>query len=73
MLGLEARGLLGPLDTRLVTTSALAILLIIILCSLVLSSLGCLFLVSLLLITVYLSSNLAQRLVILSFQYTLGI
>ena len=54
-----ARGL--ELDTRAISLAGLAILLALILASLVLSSIGCLFLVSLVSITVYLSSNLAQR------------
>ena len=57
----EARSLLGPLDTRLISLSCLVTILAIVLSSLVLSSIGCLFLVSLLIITVYLSSNLARR------------
>ena len=60
-LASEARVLLGPLDTRLISLSCLVTIIAIVLSSLVLSSIGCLFLVSLLIITVYLSSNLAQR------------
>lgn len=60
MQGLAAaRGL--EVDTRAISLAGLAILLALVLASLVLSSLGCLFLVSLLSITVYCSSNLAQR------------
>ena len=60
-LATEAQVLLGPLDTRLISLSCLVTIIAIVLSSLVLSSIGCLFLVSLLIITVYLSSNLAQR------------
>ena len=57
----QARRLLGPLDSRLMTLISLVTLLILILASLVLSAVGGLFLISLLLITAYLSSDLAQR------------
>lgn len=55
------RGLVGPLDTRLFIICAIIIIFTIILLCLLLSFLGCLFLVSLLIITVYLTSDLAQR------------
>ena len=57
----QVREMLGPLDSRLLSLISLAILLIIILTSLMISSVGSLFLISLLLITAYLSSNLTQR------------
>ena len=57
----QVRELLGPLDSRLLSLISLATLLIIILTSLMISSVGSLFLISLLLITAYLSSNLSQR------------
>ena len=55
------RGLVGPLDTRLFIICAIITIFTIILLCLLLSFLGCLFLVSLLIITVYLTSDLAQR------------
>ena len=57
----QAQRLLGPLDSRLMTLISLVTLLLLILASLVLSTVGGLFLISLLLITAYLSSDLAQR------------
>ena len=57
----QVREMLGPLDSRLLSLISLAILLIIILTSFMISSVGSLFLISLLLITAYLSSNLTQR------------
>ena len=57
----QVREMLGPLDSRLLSLISLATLLIIILTSLMISSVGSLFLISLLLITAYLSSNLSQR------------